>query len=43
MNPKIKKWLRRFGNFLIMGGWMLVVLFLFGMIVLYYHFFPYTK
>ena len=43
VNATAKKWLHRFGTFLIMGGWILVAFFLLGMVILYYHFFPYTK
>jgi len=43
MNATTKKWLHRFGTFLMMGGWILVVLFLLGMAVLYYTIFPYSK
>jgi len=43
MEATKKKWLHRFGTFCMMGGWILIVVFLMGMIFLYYHFFPYTK
>jgi len=43
MNATTKKWLHRFGAFLMMGGWVLVALFLLGMTILYYAIFPYSK
>ena len=39
MDPTAKKWLHRIGTFLIMGGWILVALFLLGMVILYYTYF----
>lgn|GEM_PF-1419391 len=38
-----RKWLNRFLHFLMMGGWLLIVLLFFGMTILYYTIFPYTK
>jgi hypothetical protein len=38
-----KKWLSRFGTFLMMGGWILVALLLLGLTILYYTIFPYSK
>jgi hypothetical protein len=43
MKAITKKWLHRFGTFCIMGGWILIVLFLLGMTILYYTIFPYSK
>jgi len=43
MEARKKKWLHRFGTFLMMGGWILVALFILGMIILYYTIFPYSK
>jgi len=43
MKATANKWLGRFGSFLMMGGWLLVLLFLLGMTILYYKIFPYTK
>ncbi len=38
-----KKWLHRFGTFLMMGGWILMALLFLVLTIVYYHFFPYTK
>jgi len=43
MNATAKKWLRRFGSFLMMGGWILIALLLLGLTILYYNIFPYSK
>jgi len=38
-----RKGLKGFLNFLIMGGWLLIALLIFGGIILYYTIFPYSK
>ncbi len=43
MNATTKKWLGRFGTFLVMGGWILMALLIVVLVILYYHLFPYSK